>query len=317
MNELDPFVAELQETRRRFLELVADIRPDLHRYCARMTGSIADGEDIVQETLARAYYILSELGTMPPLRPWLFRIAHTRSIDYLRRYERRMAQPLDTIEDTAVDDTPDPSEALAREEAVKAAMSTFAALVPLQRSCVILKDVLGSSLDDIAQLLDVTIPAVKAALHRGRKRLQEIAAESRVNTDPARALNGARSSAAAAGREPSAIVARYVKLFNARDWDGVRAMLADDVRLDLISRAQGSGPREVGGYFSNYAKLNDWRCAPAWLQGREVIAFFRHAADRKPGYFIEVTGVADQVTAIRDYRYVPYIAYEADFELQQ
>jgi DNA-directed RNA polymerase specialized sigma24 family protein len=74
----DSIVSKLEEGRRQFLALVDHVRPELHRYCARMTGSIADGEDIVQETLARAYYELSELKELPALRSWLFRIAHNR-----------------------------------------------------------------------------------------------------------------------------------------------------------------------------------------------------------------------------------------------
>src|SRR5215467_5765774 len=71
--------ADARQTRKRFLELVADVRPQLHRYCARMAGSIPDGEDIVQEALARAYFSLPEHEEMPPLRPWLFRIARIPS----------------------------------------------------------------------------------------------------------------------------------------------------------------------------------------------------------------------------------------------
>ena len=59
----------LEEARRQFLTLVEDVRPELHRYCTRMTGSVADGEDVVQDTLARAYYQLSEQKELPPLRP--------------------------------------------------------------------------------------------------------------------------------------------------------------------------------------------------------------------------------------------------------
>jgi hypothetical protein len=68
MTKLDALVTDLHAGRERFLALVADVRPDLHRYCARMTGSVCDGEDIVQETLARAYYALSEVNVLPPLR---------------------------------------------------------------------------------------------------------------------------------------------------------------------------------------------------------------------------------------------------------
>ena len=68
-------MSELKVARERFLELVTEVRVDLHRYCVRMFGSVVDGEDIVQDTLARAYYELSGLSDLPALRSWLFRIA--------------------------------------------------------------------------------------------------------------------------------------------------------------------------------------------------------------------------------------------------
>lgn len=302
--DLGPVAAELHAGRERFLELVADIRPDLHRYCARMTGSVSAGEDVVQETLARAYYALGEVYALPPLRSWLFHIAHQRSIDHLRRYDRRMGQPLEDIMDTAADDADGPEDALAREEAVRIAISAFLELAPAQRSCVVLKDVLGHSVDEIAPLLELTVPAVKAALHRGRERLRQMGrASSRQAAPPT--------------RRASAAVSRYATLFNARDWDGVRAMLADDVRLDLVSRSKRAGKAEVGGYVTQYAAHTGWRLAPAWLEGREVIAAFRDQADERPGYFIELTLRDGLVTGIRDFRYVPYIADEAAIDLSE
>jgi len=326
-----PLAARLVETRREFLALVADLRPELHRYCARMVGSIADGEDIVQETLARAYYALPELpmgrspsapeamdgreGPMgrspsapeamdgreglafPPLRPWLFRIAHNRALGQLRRYEHRMGQSLESAPDSTIDEAADPEDVLAREHALRAAVSRFVELAPAQRSCVILKDVLGHSLEEIAELLELSIAAVKAALHRGRLRLRdELTNVAEVPARPA-----------------SPVVARYAKLFNARDWDGVRAMLADDVRLDLVQRSQRAGRRDVGVYFTNYDQVTDWRLRPAWLDGVEVLAVFRKPEDERPGYFIELTAIDGRIAVIRDFRYVPYIAREAVF----
>jgi RNA polymerase sigma factor (sigma-70 family) len=291
----DALLAAQHEGRRRFLELVADLRPELHRYSARMTGSIADGEDIVQDTLARAYYLLPEMDEMPAFRPWLFRIAHNRALDHLRRYEARMSEPLDAVHDTATDPAPDPGDAIAHEQAMQAAVSRFVELPPAQRSCVILKDVLGHSLEEIGSLLELSLPAVKAALYRGRVRLRELAEAPPV--------------AAPAG-QTSPVVARYVALFNARDWDGVRAMLAEDVQLDLVSRAQRAG-RAVGSYMSNYDRLSDWRLVPAWLEGREVIAVFRAPGDARPGYFIELTVEKGKVRFIRDFRYVPYAMQDA------
>ena len=178
MSVTDP-LSQLQKARSEFLTLVEGVRQDLHRYCARMTGSVADGEDVVQETLARAYYELSALKEPPALRSWLFRIAHNRALDYLRRYDRRMGESLDAAShQSAADDATDPDALLAREQAVTTAVSRFVELVPTQRSCVILKDVLDYSLEEISDLLDLSVMAVKAALHRGRWRLRVLCLRS-------------------------------------------------------------------------------------------------------------------------------------------
>ena len=293
-------LSELQEARQRFLALVTEVRPELHRYCARMTGSIADGEDVVQDTLARAYYELSELKELPPLRPWLFRIAHNRAIDYLRRYERRMSEPLDAAMELAADAALEPDSALARQDAVRTAISRFLELPPAQRSCVILKDVLEHSQEEISAMLELSIPAIKAALHRGRARLRELSAASEQTSI----------------RASSPAIVRYAELFNARDWDGVRAMLVDDVKLDLVTRWKSSGRHRVGTvYFTNYDASSDWHLVPGWLDGREILAVFRDSRDARPAYFIELAVVDGRIAAIHDFRYVPYIAREAAIEV--
>jgi len=295
MSEPEDLSSELDKTRQRFLALVADVRPDLHRYCSRMTGSVVEGEDIVQDTLARAYFALPELETFPQLRPWLFAIAHRRAIDHLRRYERRMGQSLDNLGDVQGEEEP-ADDALASAEAVRMAVSRFAALPPAQRSAVILKDVLGHSLDEIAALLEMTIPAVKAALHRGRAQLRA-APELQFEE-----------------REPSAAIIRYAQLFNARDWDGVRAMLAEDVRLDVVSRVQRRG-RAVGQYTDRYATFHDWHFVPAWLDGREVLAVLQSPAHDEPLYFVVLTWLGERVQTILDFRHVAYIARDANLQL--
>src|SRR3984893_12648095 len=68
-----------------FLETLAHLRPRLHRYCARMTGSVLDGEDVVQEAVFEAYRKLDTFDHRRALNPWLFRIVHNRCIDFLRR----------------------------------------------------------------------------------------------------------------------------------------------------------------------------------------------------------------------------------------
>jgi RNA polymerase sigma-70 factor (ECF subfamily) len=304
-NKLDAtIVSEIQANREQFLALVADLRPGLHRYCARMTGSVSDGEDIVQETLARAYYSLPELYSLPHLSSWLFRIAHNCALDHLRRYERRMGKPLlDEEADAAPDDAGDAEDELSAKQAVQAAVARFLELPPAQRSCVVLKDVLGHSVDEIASLLGLSVPAVKSALHRGRETLRSGSASENADRAEARV-----------DRAPSPAIVRYVALFNAHDWEGVRALLAEDVRLDLVSRSRRSGREEVSGYLGKYQEIGGWHLAPAWLEGREVVAVFRTedgSMPEKPAYFIELVFREGRVEAIKDFRYVPYIGTDA------
>jgi RNA polymerase sigma factor (sigma-70 family) len=304
MTTTDPLLLELVSSRERFLDVVAGVRSDLHRFCARMTGSVADGEDIVQETLTRAYASLAQLEKVTQLRSWLFRIAHNQAIDHMRGYEQRMRAPLAAVSPAAeIDDAIAADDRLARDEAVRAALSQFVGLPSLQRSCVILKDVLEHSIVEIAELLDVSDSAVQAALHRGRARLHQLQAAAPSEPDQE--------------RRASPAVARYAALFNARDWDALRAMLADDVRLDVVLRGQRKGRSEVGIYFTNYAGFHGCWVAPAWLDGREVLAVFRDRDDAQPSYFVEVVIEDERVVSIRDYRHVPYIAVDARLELAE
>src|SRR5476651_1741970 len=76
-------------TRRLFMSAANELRPRLHRFCSRMCGSSLDGEDVVQETLADAFYNLASLKDESRFEPWLFRIAYRKCIDHLRRERRR------------------------------------------------------------------------------------------------------------------------------------------------------------------------------------------------------------------------------------
>lgn len=286
-----PVPGEITDAHARFLGLVAEVRPELHRYCARMTGSIVDGEDVVQDTLAKAFYALGISSEVPPLRPWLFRIAHNAAIDFLKRHDRAKVDLVAEVADlpAAEADTRDP-------ETVRAAFSLFLALPPLQRSAVIFKDVLDTPAAEIARTLGTTVPAVKAALVRGRERLRAERARPDLDLDVARPT-------------PPGALERYVALFNAGDWDGLRALLAEDVELDLVAKSRRKG-KAVGLYFTQYAKDPDVRLAAGVLDGRPVLLAYRPRASAEPAYFIEVEWRDDRVAFVRDYRYVPYITGE-------
>jgi RNA polymerase sigma factor (sigma-70 family) len=284
----------------QLLALAGELRPELHRYCARLMGSVIEGEDVVQDTFARAFVALDELREAPPLRAWLFRIAHNRALDLLRSRAIRAAEPIEAALEVADPKSPDPMEVLMRREAVDTAVSRFVELPAVQRSVVILKDVLDQSLEEIAALLDLTVNAVKAHLARGRARLKIINAEA-----PARP----------APRVPSPAVARYVGLFNRRDWEGLRAMLADDVRLIQSSHPPRAGAADVGMFFGVYARSAPVRLAPAWLDGREVIAVWEDPQAAKPSYLMWLEWMDGRISFIRDYRYVRYVVDDAELVL--
>jgi RNA polymerase sigma-70 factor (ECF subfamily) len=286
--------------RAELLALAGELRPELHRYCARLMGSVIDGEDAVQDAFARAFAALDEMEEAPPLRAWLFRIAHNRALDLMRSRAIRAAEPIEAVYEVADPESPDPLEALMRREAVETAVSRFLELPTVQRSVVILKDVLDQSLEDIAGLLDLTVNAVKAHLARGRARLKAINGKAPVETAP---------------HPPSPAVARYVALFNRRDWDELRAMLADDVRLIQSSYPLRAGRADVSVFFGVYAQSPPARVGPAWLDGREVIAVWEDSRAAKPSYFMWLEWTDGRISFIRDYRHVPYVVDDAELVL--
>jgi len=187
-----------------------------------------------------------------------------------------------------------------RQEAIQTAVSRFAELPVLQRSVVVLKDVLDESLTEIATLLDLSVDAVKAHLARARARLRQI------NAQPAPLPDA---------RPPSAAVSRYVTLFNQRDWDALRSLLADDVKLSQSTHSLRVGRAEVGMFFTIYAQSPEVWLAPAWLEGQEVIAVFENRPDAKPSYMMWLEWVDGRIKFIRDYRYVRYVVAEVELAL--
>jgi RNA polymerase sigma-70 factor, ECF subfamily len=279
--------ATVASARDAFLAIVEAIRPELHRYCARLTGSVIEGEDIVQDTLAKAFYALGQTPELPPLRPWLFRIAHNAALDFLKSHGKSLTDPrADMTEIPDVDDVPDPF-------ATRLALARFLALPVIQRSAVILKDVLGHSLEETAETMETTVLAVKAALVRGRARLRDTEAASAPPQSVSRAD-----------------LDRYVALFNEGDWDGVRALIGEACRLDLVSKSQRRG-KAVGAYFARYA-AEHVSLRVVHLEGQLALAACRDGAV-EPSYFILLAWEDGRVASIRDFRYVSYIAAEADY----
>jgi RNA polymerase sigma-70 factor (ECF subfamily) len=282
-----------------FERLLGELRPKLHRYCARMTGSVIDGEDVVQEALIKAIEGYAGAGPIAAPEAWLFRIAHNAALDYLRRRARLAS--LHSDEDIAA--MADPIDSAENRAVAAASLRNFMHLPVVQRSSVILMDLLGYTLKEVGDIIDGTIPAVKAALHRGRTRLRELA--SLPEDHPLPAL-------AAADR---ARLQSYIDRFNARDFDALRTMLADEIKLELVNRRRVEG-REVGTYFARYSQVPHWRLAPGLVDGRlAALVYDADAGEIRPRYFILFEWDGDRVRHIRDFHFARYAIEGAAVEV--
>jgi RNA polymerase sigma-70 factor, ECF subfamily len=288
----------MADPKAEFERLLAELRPRLHRYCARMTGSVIDGEDVLQETLVKAIEAFPHTGPLANVEGWLFRIAHNAALDFLRRRSRREGVQ---DGDEALETIADPDSEIDRRQTAAASLRTLMRLPVAQRSSVILMDVLGHSLEEISEVLESTVPAVKANLHRGRQRLVELAAEPDDRPPPV---------LAEADRQR---LAAYVARFNARDFDALRAQLADDVKVEVVNRTRLSGRGEVGRYFGNYSQTNDWHLAPGLVEGRPAVVVLDPAQPAGlPVYFMLIDWRDGRLLAVRDFRYARYVVEGAE-----
>ncbi len=289
-------ISATSDSRENLDRLLGELRPKLHRYCARMTGSVIDGEDVIQEAMLKALEAFSHAGPIANLEGWVFRIAHNAALDFLRRRVRRDA--LHSNEDPEM--ILDPVDTASDRQLAATSLRTFMRVSVPQRSSVILMDVLGYSLDEIATITDVSIPAAKSALHRGRSRLREFANEPQDFAQPS--LSESEHS----------MLAAYVDRFNARDFDAVRNMLAEEVRLELVGRSRLNGRREV----SNYGRLQDWHFVSGSVEGHAAV-IVRDPIDPsgKSIYFVLLEWKDGQVVKIRDFYHARYAIEGAELRL--
>jgi RNA polymerase sigma-70 factor (ECF subfamily) len=265
-----------------FIATLADLRPSLHRYCARMTGSVMDGEDVMQEAVFDAYRKLDTFDDTRALKPWLFRIAHNRCIDFLRRRKVREDAEATAAEHDIVSPADPPGRAIDR-----AVERLVINLPPKERACVLLKDVLDFSLDEIAGLVDSTVGGVKAALSRGRGKLATLPE-----------VTGTKPEASP---EVLNLLRLYVERFNRHDWDGVRELASADARLrvtDCFAGRLADSP-----YFIEYDRpIISWRMALGSIDGEPVVIILRvDAGSVAPFSVVRLDIAAGRIVGITDY----------------
>jgi RNA polymerase sigma-70 factor (ECF subfamily) len=275
-----------------FLETISRLRPSLHRYCTRMTGSIVDGEDVVQDALFRAFRKLDTFEEGRRIGPWLFRIAHNQCIDFLRRRGVRQGAEARAAEPVEVQPIDPPGTALGR-----AVEHLVLALPPMERACVLLKDVFDYSLEEVAELVDSSVGGVKAALNRGRSKLA--------------ALPPRGPSPRAMSPDTARLLRLYVDRFNRRDWDGLRELIVANARLHVTDRFAGSLAKSP--YFGNYDRQTvPWRLALGEVDGEPAIILLHRRADAwAPHSLIHLEVVENRITRILDFWHTPWILQSA------
>ena len=275
-----------------FLETITHLRPRLHRYCARMTGSVLDGEDVMQEAVFEAYRKLDTFDDSRALSPWLFRIVHNRCIDFLRRRQVRQEAEAAAASLELVLPIDPPGRGIDR-----AVERLVVDLPPKERACVLLKDVFDYSLDEIADLVDSTVGGVKAALSRGRAKLATLPG----TPEPKLTLRPSELE----------LLRLYVDRFNRRDWDGVRELASADARLRVADCF--AGRLAESPYFVEYERpIIPWRMVLGKVDGETVVIILRDDTDDPtPFSVIRVDVAGDRIVRITDYIKSPWILQAA------
>jgi RNA polymerase sigma-70 factor (ECF subfamily) len=277
------------------LAAIERCRKRLWAHCYRMTGRREDADDLCQEATARAIERSADLGEASAAEGWLFRIATTTCLDHLRRLRRTRAIT-DLVDPVAFDDVaaspPGPeTTAILRDDVRFAVVVALQRLAPKQRAVLLLHDVCGLPLADVATTLGTTASAAKAALHRARATLERT--RGRVDVD------------ASADRD---VVERLATALESRSVAALAALLADDVwgvvdggGVVPVATKPSFGARALVRRFANLARrvAVPVACRVVRLNGEPAVLVTLPDAGHAPFASVHVETRGGRIAAMR------------------
>lgn len=283
------------------IALIEPYRQELHLHCYRLLGSLHEAEDLVQETMLRAWQHFATFRGTASLRTWLYTIATNACLDALKKRPPRtlpvaaypMADPHRPLTPALAEAvwlepcpnswlsaaTDNPEARYTRRESVSLAfLIVLQLLPPRQRAIVILADVLDWHAGEIAQLLDLTVSAVNSALHRGRVTL----AKHYHPKEPERAPTSLSDAAT------NTLLHRYLQAWETDDVAGLVALLKEDATLSMPPfPAWYVGRAAIGAILAAYPfgaeTSRHWRLFPTGANAQPAFAFYC-ADDASGGY---------------------------------
>jgi RNA polymerase sigma-70 factor, ECF subfamily len=263
-----------------FVQLTAPLRGRLHAHCYRMLGSVHDADDAQQETMLRAWRAIGRFEPRAELSSWLYRIATNVCLRMIEQRGRVEAAAVDAYlqpyPDALLEERTPEREAERRETIGLAFVAAMQLLPPRQRATLVLRDVLGWSAREAADVLGVSVAAANSALQRARDRVDRERREATL----------ARAHRPADRRAEDALMRRFVEAWDAVDIEGMTALLAGDALMTMPPEPMHVvGPAEIGGFFATVpmdGRLDLIRLLRTRANGQPTLAAYVQEAAGEP-----------------------------------
>ena len=286
-----------------FLDLVEPFRPDLYRYCRKLTSSVWEAEDLIQDTLEQAFARTAYLSAdVRDVRAYVLRIASNLWISQVRRevLHRETIERQQPTADASTLSDKDPAELA--DSVHGAATQLLEQLAPQERAAILLKEVFGFSLREVAAILGTTTGAIKSALNRGRTRLRDAAG----------------SGSAPRYNVSTSVIDEFVARFNARDRDGLVSLLLDTAEVKMggvVYEISTDVLRQEGGWLDHNLRDSDAVWERTLFRGEPIAIVLSRSRNHAITSMMRIESTERMISRVQVYAFCPDAVNEIALEL--